>query len=164
MVITQLRKTVSRFIAHQANIFKINFKHINQFVPNVLLLFPLKTSENLTVFLCFQGVEKGCIRDEWVKPFEIIVTFHLNTSHLNCNENEMTVSIWNAKVGLTHFLPMLHFIFPMLPSVFWRFQGVQKCNIGWIWVKYRIQRMSIMFLLLNPQGQEFEKLWSNSFW
>ena len=30
---------------------------------------PLKTSENLTVFRCFQGVEKGCIGNEWVNGF-----------------------------------------------------------------------------------------------
>ena len=39
----------------------------NPFVPNAPFLYPLKTSENLTVFWCFQGVEKGCIGNEWVK-------------------------------------------------------------------------------------------------
>ena len=43
---------------------------LNPFVPNVPFLYPLKISENLTVF-CFQGVEKECIKKEWVK---IIVT------------------------------------------------------------------------------------------
>ena len=37
------------------------------FVPNAPFLYPLKTSENLAVFWCFQGVEKGCIVNEWVK-------------------------------------------------------------------------------------------------
>ena len=27
----------------------------NPFVPNAPFLYPLKTSENLTIFLCFQG-------------------------------------------------------------------------------------------------------------
>ena len=27
----------------------------------------MKTSENLTVLRCFQGVKKGCIEKEWVK-------------------------------------------------------------------------------------------------
>ena len=40
--------------------------HINPFVPNAPFLYPLKTSENLTVF-CFHGVEKGCIGTKWVK-------------------------------------------------------------------------------------------------
>ena len=41
--------------------------HRNLFAPNASFLYPLKTSENLTVFLCFQGVEKGCIGNECVK-------------------------------------------------------------------------------------------------
>ena len=39
----------------------------NPFVPNASFLYPLKTSENRNVFWCFQGVEKGCIGNEWVK-------------------------------------------------------------------------------------------------
>ena len=39
---------------------------INPFVPKAPLLYPLKTSENLTVFCCFQGLEKGCIGNERV--------------------------------------------------------------------------------------------------
>ena len=42
---------------------------INPFVPNAPFLYPLKTSENLSVFWCFQGVEKGCLGNEWVKPY-----------------------------------------------------------------------------------------------
>ena len=41
----------------------------NPFVPNALFLYFLKTSENLMVFLCFQGVEKVCIGNEWVTLF-----------------------------------------------------------------------------------------------
>ena len=40
----------------------------NPFVPNTSFLYPLKTSENLLVFWCLLGVEKGCIGNEWVKP------------------------------------------------------------------------------------------------
>ena len=36
------------------------------FVPNAPFLYPLKTSENLTVFRCFQELEKGYIWNEWV--------------------------------------------------------------------------------------------------
>ena len=42
-------------------------EQINPFVPNGPLLYPLKTSENRQVFWYFQGVEKGCIGNEWVK-------------------------------------------------------------------------------------------------
>ena len=38
---------------------------INSFVPNAPFLNPLKT-ENRKFFRCFQGVEKGCIENEWV--------------------------------------------------------------------------------------------------
>ena len=39
---------------------------LKQFVPNALFLYPLKTSENLTIFWCFPGVEKRCIGNKWV--------------------------------------------------------------------------------------------------
>ena len=42
---------------------------LSSFVPNAPFLYLLKTSEKLTVFWCFQGVEKGCIGNEWVKVF-----------------------------------------------------------------------------------------------
>ena len=42
-------------------------KVINPFIPNAPILYPLKTSENRKVFLCFQRVEKGCTGNEWVK-------------------------------------------------------------------------------------------------
>ena len=37
---------------------------VNPFVPNAPFLYPLKTSESLTIFCCFQGIEKGCIGNE----------------------------------------------------------------------------------------------------
>ena len=40
---------------------------INPFVPNAPFFYPLKTAENLSVFWCFQGIEKGCIGNEWGK-------------------------------------------------------------------------------------------------
>ena len=40
-------------------------KTSNPFVPNAPCLYPMKTTEHLTVFWCFQGVEKGCIKKEW---------------------------------------------------------------------------------------------------
>ena len=39
---------------------------LNPFVLNAPFLYPLKMSENLTVFRCFQGVEKGCNGSKWV--------------------------------------------------------------------------------------------------
>ena len=40
---------------------------LNPFVPNAHFLYPLKASENLMVFWCFQGVQKGCIGNKRVK-------------------------------------------------------------------------------------------------
>ena len=37
--------------------------NINTF--NAPFLYPLKTSENFTIFCCFQGVEKECIGNKW---------------------------------------------------------------------------------------------------
>ena len=42
---------------------------LNPFVSDALFLYLLKTSENLTVVRCFQGVEKGFIGNEWVTKF-----------------------------------------------------------------------------------------------
>ena len=51
---------------HQIDAFQNNaFDVINPFVPNAPFLYPLKTSENPTVFWCFQGLEKGCIGNKW---------------------------------------------------------------------------------------------------
>ena len=56
---------------------------INPFVPNAPFLYPSKTSENLTVFWCFQGVEKGCIGNEWVNvTFTIIISFYYLLCHI----------------------------------------------------------------------------------
>ena len=52
--------------------FHSKWLFINPFVPNAPFLYYVKTSENLTVF-CFQGVEKGCIGNEWVKRFIVSV-------------------------------------------------------------------------------------------
>ena len=38
----------------------------NSFLPNAPFFYFLKTSEYCKVFLCFHGVEKGCIGNKWV--------------------------------------------------------------------------------------------------
>ena len=40
---------------------------LNSFVLSAPSIYPLKTLENLTVFWCFRGVEKGCIGKKYVK-------------------------------------------------------------------------------------------------
>ena len=51
------------FVFFTSRVFRNIFK---LFVLNAAFLYPLKTSEDLKVFWCFQGVEKGCIGKEWV--------------------------------------------------------------------------------------------------
>ena len=53
------------------------FIYINPFVPNAPFFYPPKTSENLTVFLCFQRVEKECIGNEWVNNIKNILVFKI---------------------------------------------------------------------------------------
>ena len=45
------------------------FDSINPFISNPPFLHPLETSEHRKVFWCFQGIEKGCIGNEWVNHF-----------------------------------------------------------------------------------------------
>ena len=45
---------------------------LNPFVPNTVFLYRLKTLQNRKIFWCFQGVEKGCFGNEWVKMDKLI--------------------------------------------------------------------------------------------
>ena len=56
--------------------------YFNSFVRRPPFLYPLKTSENLTIFWCFQEVEKGCIRNNWANQFILIED--LRDKQLNC--------------------------------------------------------------------------------
>ena len=47
--------------------WKLLKKYVNPFAPNGPFLYSLKTPENITVFWCFQGLEKGCIGNKWIK-------------------------------------------------------------------------------------------------
>ena len=46
--------------------FNVRLYLFNPSLPSAPFLYPIKT-ENLTVFRCFHGVEKGCIGEKWVK-------------------------------------------------------------------------------------------------
>ena len=61
-------------------------KIFNPFVPNVPFLYPLKTSEKLTVFWCFQGVEKGCIANEW---FKVVLSPSKKVDFISFNERHI---------------------------------------------------------------------------
>ena len=68
-----------------------------QFFLSATFLYPLKTSENLIVFWCFQGVEKGCIGNKWVKlSVYIQILYFCNSSFLNSFVCELKLffTIW----------------------------------------------------------------------
>ena len=49
------------------NCFYTPFNHVlTHLFPMHLFCTLLKTSENLAIFRCVQGVEKGCIGDKWI--------------------------------------------------------------------------------------------------
>ena len=74
---------------------RIQIKHIlNPFVPNVPVLCPLKTSENRKVFSCFQGVEKGCIGNEWVKFDKMYIL----------SKNSQETELCNKKLFSSYYL------------------------------------------------------------
>ena len=47
--------------------WEFSIKSENNHLSHLFQMYPLKRSENLIlrVFLCFQGVEKGCIGSKW---------------------------------------------------------------------------------------------------
>ena len=47
--------------------YETNNWEIDSFVPDGPFIYPLEASENLTVFLCFQGLEKEWTGNKWVK-------------------------------------------------------------------------------------------------
>ena len=59
-------------------------KWINQFVPNAPFQYPLRISENLQVFCCFQGVEKRYIGNKWVNE----VSAYFKCSFILCTFNQ----------------------------------------------------------------------------
>ena len=69
-------------------------KIIYPFVPNVPVLYPLKTSENLIVFWYVQGVKKGCIWNKWVK-FQTLISLILFSGTSECSfQTERRVFEW----------------------------------------------------------------------
>ena len=53
-------------IANMLNFLLSGFLKFNSFFPNAAFLYLLKTSENIKIFWCLQGLEKGCIGKKWV--------------------------------------------------------------------------------------------------
>ena len=62
----QMLFVIFKSLSHKGNLKYIATLKFNPFVPSSPFFCPLKTSKNVTVFWCFQGVEKGCIGNKWV--------------------------------------------------------------------------------------------------
>ena len=60
---------------------------LNSFAPNAPFLYPLKTSKNLTVFWCFQGVEKGAFGTNGLRHFCGLAISQNNSLSLSTSEN-----------------------------------------------------------------------------
>ena len=67
----------------------------NPFVPSAPFLYPLKTSENLTVFWCFQEVKKGFFGSKWVNvPLKtLLLSSYTSALHLIIIQH-INVEIW----------------------------------------------------------------------
>ena len=61
------------------------------FVLNVAFLHSLKTSESLTVFWCFQRVEKGCTGSKWVEYSYLCSLGDSGISHNSANDEDMDI-------------------------------------------------------------------------
>ena len=74
----------------------------NPFVPNAHFFCPLKTSENLKVFWCFQAVEKGRIGNEWVKEVTESTSpsfISRSNRHRRCSIKKSILNIFAKFVG-----------------------------------------------------------------
>ena len=65
---------VDKKILFAKYLLKILEMGFNSFVPNAPFLYTLTTSENLKVFWCFQGVEKGCIGSKCVNQVSKLIS------------------------------------------------------------------------------------------
>ena len=78
---------------------------LNIFVPNAPFFYPLKTSENLKVFLCFRGVEEACMWSEWVNTVSSRSEYFKNSFIPNAaNEwNELNADIRSSVLYIKYF-------------------------------------------------------------
>ena len=95
-------------------VYSFEIFHVNTFVPNAPFLYPL------TVFWCFQGVEKGCIGNKWVK-------YTLKKRDFIC---------------VTHFTPNFT---PILAVAKWR----SALNVMWIYLPKKVLSFSRIGLYYN---------------
>ena len=77
--------------------FSFNVEYFNPFVANAPFLYPLKTSENLIVFWCSQGIEKECIGNKSVSQLLLTSDFRRRHYHL-CHCKVISMIFKNSKM------------------------------------------------------------------
>ena len=76
-------------------------------MPNAPFLYPLKIWENLLVLWCFQRVERGCIRNKWVKVLILNwkEEYTLENSFSSCFPlSHCHLGDWKRKVSFNSFM------------------------------------------------------------
>ena len=122
-----------------------NFQSVvyDPFVPCAPFLYPLKASENLTVFWCFQGVEKRSISEAWVK--DAFTTLFSGTAFLRGNHLKLFGKLILISVNFTFSLCDISTKNPPLPPssqiIFFFYWNIQlPCQISkWVseFLKFR---------------------------
>ena len=104
---------------------------LNPFAHNAPFLYPLKTLENVTAFWCFQGLEKGCIGNKWVKAMII------GKKEFKCMEKKyQTCTAWKvSKYGV--------FSGPYFPAFGLNTEGYVSLRIQFKCGKMRTRKSSV---------------------
>ena len=113
-------KAISQFPICDLELISKNmfvFRFLDPFAPNLPFLYTLKTWKNLTVFWCFQGVEKWCIGSKWVDQW------------LKIQYNWYYSSIW-IQILWSMFFMLLYFVYLHF-FLFWEVsQGIKETDQG----------------------------------
>ena len=76
-------------------ILALNGMMLTHLFPHALFLYPLKTSENLTIFWCFQRVERRRIGNKWVKLLCAHILFLIFSESLRkMNVKSIIIHVW----------------------------------------------------------------------
>ena len=120
---------------------------INPLVPNALFCYQLKTSENRTVFLYFQGLERerGCIGNEWVnfKNLCNFISLRAFTVYVGCSlQSEISLRSNNQNEILTKAISILsEFIRALIMRLLYT-KVKSETDLSSLWVSYKCARGS----------------------
>ena len=97
--------------------------------PMHRFMYPLKRSENLTVFWGFQGIEKGCIGKEWVKSKVKLIQSNIYHQGITKNREKFFQSLWEKSFLLKYFFSTMEVNF------------IAGCAVINSWVLYLIPKI-----------------------